>query len=145
MFFNKTRSILIKFTDTNIIKRLPSKAYNSDAGFDIFCTKTQLIEPGVNIIKLGYHLYIPQDTFVQYYGRSSLLLKGMSIPPLVIDSGFTGEQSLIIYSNIKWVFNTGDRIGQIIVHPHHHDTVFKEVNNLPVTDRGSKKFGSSGK
>lgn len=144
MFFNKTRHILIKFTDTNIIKRFPLKAYKSDAGFDVFCTKDQLIEPGVNRINLGYHLYIPKHTFVQYYSRSSLLLKGIVVPPNVVDAGFTGEQSLIIYSNIKSYFSTGDRIAQLIIHPHHDETIFEEVDKLPSTDRGNNRFGSSG-
>jgi dUTP pyrophosphatase len=41
-------------------------------------------------------------------------------------------------------YQTGERIGQIIILPHPHIR-FKEVDELSETERGSGNYGSTGK
>ena len=51
------------------------------------------------------------------------------------------------YTRINWdkIYKLGDKIGQIVVRKTAGGVNFKVVNELPVTERNSGGFGSSGK
>lgn len=147
IFFTNDSIILIKHLEHNKLRQIPFKQYNIDAGFDVKCIQNQSITPGVNKVKLGFSLYIPQNTFIQYYSRSSILMKGLYIPPGIIDAGYTGEQSFILFNptNETFLVKENDRIAQLVLHPYNVGYKFLLVDDLPETERGSQGIGSSGK
>jgi dUTP pyrophosphatase len=65
--------------------------------------------------------------------------------PGLIDSGYRGEIAVILINHgIETVaFKRGDRIAQLVVLPVP-EVEWKEVAELPGTERGHGGFGSSG-
>jgi dUTP pyrophosphatase len=65
--------------------------------------------------------------------------------PGLIDSGYRGEIAVILINHgIETVaFKRGDRIAQLVVLPVP-EVEWKEVAELPDTERGHGGFGSSG-
>ena len=134
----------------------PTKAHDTDAGFDLYAREDQLLGMNVSKINLGVHILIPAGYVGLVLPRSSMSNKGVIISTGVIDAGFTG--SICVNARCqKWHFNSdlnldnetlrvyaGERIAQIVIVPLP-EIELQEVKELPKTDRGSNGFGSSGK
>ena len=133
----------------------PTKAHDTDAGFDLYAKEDQLLGMNVSKINLGVHILIPAGYVGLVLPRSSMSNKGVIISTGVIDAGFTGSicvnarcQNWHFYSdfidNETLRVYAGERIAQIVIVPLP-EIELQEVNELPKTDRGSNGFGSSGK
>lgn len=127
----------------------PVKAYRDDAGFDLFCTNSFVVETN-DIVKIptGVVCAIPPGYYGQVNDRSSMGLRGAKCLAGVIDSGFCGEISVIMtnLSKSPLIIKAGDKIAQLIVHSiFTGDTELVKKEDLPVTDRHTSGFGSSGK
>ena len=134
----------------------PTKAHNTDAGFDLYAREDQLLGMNVSKIDLGVHILIPAGYVGLVLPRSSMSNKGVIISTGVIDAGFTG--SICVNARCQnWRLNpdlnldnetlrvyAGERIAQIVIVPLPAIEL-QEVSELPKTDRGSNGFGSSGK
>lgn len=146
---------------------LPSKAHESDAGFDLhvhsfagcmdgkitvwedkdFC----LLNPGVRVLaKCGFGMALPEGYEAQVRPRSGLALKhGVSVvnSPGTIDAGYRNEVGVILINtgNRSFEIRKGDRIAQMVVHKLPEIKVI-EVKELSVpSERGQAGFGSTGK
>jgi len=144
--YNNVSTILIKFDDSNTIRIIPEKTYITDGGWDVVCISNTTIVPGINNIQLGYSLYIPKGTFLEYRARSSYLIDGLFIPSGIYDYGYSGLHSIIIYnlSNKNKTININDRIAQFVLHPYVNLLNFRIVDELPSSERSLNRFGSSG-
>lgn len=134
----------------------PTKAHDTDAGFDLYAKEDQLLGMNVSKINFGVHILIPAGYVGLVLPRSSMSNKGVIISTGVIDAGFTG--SICVNARCQnWHFNSylnldnetlrvyaGERIAQIVIVPLP-EIELQEVNELPQTERGSNGFGSSGK
>lgn len=122
----------------------PVRAYDNDAGADVFSTKDQTIYPGqVYKIPLGFGLELPDGYAGYIFPRSNLSVHGIvcELPP--IDSRYR-EKIHAIVSNVgtkKYSIKKGDRIGQLVVMP----VVIPEFTYTKCVERGTKAFGSSGR
>ena len=142
--------ILIKKLDKNI--KLPSYKTPGSSGMDLITNlkKKVKIYPGkIALIPTGIALAIPAKYEIQIRPRSGLAAKnGISVlnSPGTIDSDYRGEIKIILINLGKKTFivKSGDRIAQMIVCPIIKGK-FKEVKKLPLTLRGRKGFGSTGK
>jgi len=100
------------------------------------------------IIPTGVFYEIPEGFEIQVRPRSGLAAKnGVTVlnTPGTIDSDYRGELQVILINlgNEDFVVKNGDRIAQIIVAPVIQGN-FVQVQNLSVTERGEKGFGSTG-
>lgn len=136
---------------------IPEVAYEgTSACFDITCTTTTIIPArGRAEVPNGLNLTIDKSSphYMMIHLRSS---KGFKLPlvchPGVIDAGYTGPLSVMIYnmSDTDITIEKGERYAQISVHekvPFRFQLIstpdFEKLKKLQV--RGDGGFGSSGK
>ena len=133
------------------LAKIPTKAHDTDAGFDIYARIPQgHIELGDwCVIPTGIAISVPKGWAMIIMGRSGLASKyGMDVLGGVIDHGYTGEVKVILSpaNGIRCTYSIsdGDKIAQgiLVPVPEAHIEV---VETLEESDRGEKGFGSSGK
>lgn len=140
-----------KLTETAII---PTKAHEEDAGFDLYADEDKIIPAqSREVIHTSIAIELPEikdenkDIYVRIAPRSGLSVKaGIDIFAGVVDRGYTGELVVCMFNSSKEEFkvNKGDKIAQMIPTIIYTDTL-EEVEELGVSKRGEKGFGSSGK
>jgi dUTP pyrophosphatase len=130
---------------------LPSYESESSAGMDLkaFTSNDITINPlERTIIKTGLFMSLPIGYEGQVRSRSGLSTKhGVCVlnSPGTIDSDYRGEIGVILInlSNDPFVISNGDRIAQLVIAKHDRGE-WTEVNELELTKRGDKGFGSTG-
>ena len=130
---------------------LPSYESESSAGMDLkaFTSNDITINPlERTIIKTGLFMSLPIGYEGQVRSRSGLSIKhGVCVlnSPGTIDSDYRGEIGVILInlSNDPFVISSGDRIAQLVIAKHDQGE-WIEVNELELTKRGDKGFGSTG-
>jgi len=131
---------------TNAI--VPAKATPGSAGFDIFAYEDSIIPPnGRSKISTKTVLSIP----VGYYGRMALrsglsLTHNIGIGAGVIDSDYRREIYPVLINNSTKPFQVkrNTKIAQIVI--ARTDTIsIEELDDLDITKRGIKGFGSTDK
>ena len=127
---------------------IPSYAKEGDAGMDLTATTIESIDDqndGLLKYGTGIAVKIPEGYVGLIFPRSSIYKKEQFLTNSVgvIDSGYTGEISMILAGNFEY-YKVGERIGQLIIMPYPQ-IEFEEVEELPITERGSGGYGSTGK
>ena len=129
--------------------KLPVQGTVDAAGFDLFCTKTVIIENGETVkIPTGIAMEIPQGYCGVVYSRSSSALKNLVITPLIVDADYRGEIMIIVKHVCEmndWrEIKAGDRIAQIKIEKLE-PTEFEWAEELNQTERGAGGYGSTGR
>jgi dUTP pyrophosphatase len=146
----------IRFKKLNSLAVVPTKAHAGDAGFDLVCTSCSYDEYGNIVYGTGLAIELPENHVGFIFPRSSLskydLVQANSVS--VIDSGYRGEMFVKFRPNLyfgdgaiesgKRVYEVGERIGQLIIMPYP-TILFREVDELSSSDRGTSSFGDSGR
>ena len=126
---------------------IPTKANNSDAGWDLYVSEDAIIDPSkLELVSTHISFAIPEGYVGLIWDRSGMAAKrGLHRFAGVIDSGYRGEVKVCLWnSSDKYcVINHGERIAQILFQEVPHFTM-NEVESLDDTDRGEGGFGSSG-
>ena len=126
---------------------VPTKANDSDAGWDLYASEDAIIDPSkTELISTHISFAIPEGYVGLIWDRSGMAAKrGLHRFAGVIDSGYRGEVKVCLWnSSDKYcVINAGERIAQILFQEAPSFTMV-EVNSLDDTDRGIGGFGSSG-
>jgi dUTP pyrophosphatase len=136
---------------------LPTKAYEHDAGFDLYAIETSF-ESGTDFpsypVCVTYKTGISVEIPVGYAGfimpRSSIFKTRMTLANSVgvIDSGYRGEIMVKMYIPNEHSLNrgiryfNGERVAQLIIMPVP-DIELVEVDELEASERGERGFGSS--
>ena len=128
---------------------VPTRAYSGDAGLDLSACERIELAPGERaLVPTGLAVAIPDGFAGFVQPRSGLAAKhGISIvnTPGLVDSGYRGElQVALLNTDLRetFVVEPGMRIAQLVVLPVPGlDLV--EVDELPVSERGERGFGSS--
>lgn len=128
--------------------KAPTKAYETDAGYDLYCTNSLFINTN-QIVKIptGVIAAIPPGHYGKVSDRSSMGLKGAKCLAGVIDSAYRGEISVLMTNLSKdtILINAGDKIAQLIIHKLYEGNMeVVDVTDLPSGERNSNGFGSSG-
>jgi dUTP pyrophosphatase len=135
------------FLDSKDAKML-TRAHQSDVGYDIYSIEDCIISIGQRKeVRTGVHLILPEGLFAQVNTRSSYGKNGYYVHHGVIDPGYTGEVSIFVFNlcGVKELeIKKGDKIAQIIFHKAEYPQLIQS-DNLPITERGGKGFGSSGR
>lgn len=128
--------------------KIPTSAYEGDAGLDVYSPYNQVIEPfETKQVKLGIAIEINSDEVAVMSERSSQAITfGITSIGNIIDSNYRGEISIILFNSSRneYFISKGDKIGQIIVHKLGNRNV-ETVHNLSNSERGDKAHNSSGK
>ena len=100
------------------------------------------------IIKTGLFIALPIGFEAQVRPRSGLAAKkGITVlnSPGTVDADYRGEIGVILVnlSNENFTISDGERIAQLII-ARHERVIWKEVEVLNETERGSGGFGSTG-
>lgn len=126
---------------------LPTKAYNGDAGYDLYAAEPLYLKPGeTGGISTGIAVELPPGYHAFIWGRSSMGKKGFDVYGGVIDNSYRGELIVQLHSSRSdyTKIDVGDKVAQLIIQEVPHFSI-EVVNDLSESDRGEKGFGSSGK
>ena len=130
---------------------LPSYATSGSAGMDLLAAVERDIEllPGAfALIPTGLAVALPAGYEAQVRPRSGLALRhGITVlnSPGTIDADYRGEVGVILinHGTAPFTVRRGERIAQMIIAPVSR-AEWREVPELPESDRGSGGFGSTG-
>jgi dUTP pyrophosphatase len=126
---------------------LPVYANEADGAVDLKAVSMELSEEFVEY-NTGISINIPNGYVGLVYPRSSISnMKGLSLCNSVgvIDSGYSGEVKLRFnHKKDSKIYLPGDRVAQLMVIPRPN-IYFKQVIDLPKSERGDGSFGSTGK
>jgi dUTP pyrophosphatase len=131
--------------------RLPERAYEHDAAYDLYAAEDLVIEPlGRAVVGTGIALGLPPGLAALTLPRSGLAARhGISIvnAPGLIDPGYRGEIRIILLNTDReeaFPVRSGDRVAQLLFLPLC-DVSLQPAAELDTTQRGPQGFGSSGK
>jgi dUTP pyrophosphatase len=130
--------------------RLPTRAYEADAGLDLYALEPVELEPGERIaVRTGIAVEIPPGQAGLVLPRSGLAARhGIALvnAPGLIDAGYRGEVEVLLLNTDRasaFSVSAGDRIAQLVLVRVETPEV-REVEELALSERGIGGFGSSG-
>jgi dUTP pyrophosphatase len=130
--------------------RLPTRAHEGDAGLDLYALEPAELAPGERAsLRTGIAVEIPAGQAGLVLPRSGLAARhGVALvnAPGLIDAGYRGEISVLLLNTDRLAAFTvaaGDRIAQLVLVRVETPEV-AEVEELAVSERGVRGFGSSG-
>lgn len=125
----------------------PSRAHDSDVGYDLATSEDVVIPPGVEmLVPTNIAFQFPPGVWGLLAGRSSAGKRGLAVAQGIIDPGYTGAifARVVNFTNHDVVVERGDRIIQMVLHQAYTPPMVR-VDEFDATDRGSAGFGSSGR
>lgn len=131
--------------------QLPTRANDTDAGYDLYAVEDAVIEPGATVVvATGLVIALPDNMFGAIFARSGLATNKGLRPAncvAVCDPGYRGEYKIPLHNDsneIQYV-TSGDRIAQLVVLPYVAGN-FTEISlsDMPESMRGEGGFGSTG-
>lgn len=147
--------VSIKIKRLSETAKIPTKAHDTDACFDLYLDMPHAEKTGVIIfphqtVKFpsGISTEIPRGYFAAVFPRSGLgINKNLRLPngTGIIDADYRGEWILALYNDSDFPQHLyhGDRIAQFAILPVP-EVELVEVDELNETERGSSGLGSSG-
>ena len=129
--------------------RMPEKAHETDAGFDLFAPRDCDFIDGECVIDTGVHIAIPRGYVGYIQGRSGLNMRNSIVCPTgTVDSGYTGSIKVKLYDCSSYInhydIKAGDKIAQLVIQPIATFGLVR-VDSLEETERGDGGFGSTGR
>ncbi len=130
---------------------LPAYATEGAAGLDIRANITEAVVLSPlerQLIPTGLFVAIPMGYEIQIRPRSGLAFKhGITVlnTPGTIDADYRGEIKVLLVnlSNAPFSIEPGERIAQMVL-AKHETLSWKTTEELPSTERGAGRFGSTG-
>jgi dUTP pyrophosphatase len=130
--------------------RLPTRAYEGDAGLDLYALKPAELAPGERVsVRTGIAVEIPEGQAGLVLPRSGLAARhGIALvnAPGLIDAGYRGELEVLLLNtdrNSSFAVAAGDRVAQLVLVRVEAPEVV-EAEELALSERGTGGFGSSG-
>lgn len=130
--------------------RLPTRAHDGDAGFDLYALEAGTIPAGERAaVATGIAIELPERHAGLVLPRSGLAAEhGIALvnAPGLIDQGYRGEVRVLLLNTDPgkdFSYDAGDRIAQLIVTRVEAPDIV-EVAELAETKRGEGGFGSTG-
>jgi dUTP pyrophosphatase len=136
-------------TDT---ARLPSRAHDDDAAFDLHADESVELAPGARAtVATGVALALPEGSCGLVLPRSGLASRhGITVlnAPGLIDPGYRGEVKVVLLNTDPaepFGVQPGDRIAQLLVLAPGPAALSLADGELGATGRGAGGFGSTGR
>lgn len=127
--------------------KMPSKAHEWDAGYDLYSREEWTIFPGeYHEFDTGVHIQIPHGLCGLIVSKSGLNSKENVQSTGLVDSDYVGSIKVKLYNFGKNRVHiaAGQKVSQIVFMPTFCAD-WNEVKEFESTDRGEGGFGSSGK
>lgn len=154
----------LKVFKLNENAKLPTKAHDGDAGWDLYyCGDSSIkVHAGETVIvPTGIAIVVDSSFVAIVKEKSGLSSKGVSIHAGVVDSNYRGEVGVVVSyrsmpyiredtdGNISldddyYVIESGQKIAQVMIVPCSTIKDVIELDKLPETERGDGGFGSTG-
>lgn len=138
---------------------LPTRAHDSDAGYDLYAAYDMTVPPYKTImVKTDIAIAVPEGYYGRIAPRSSLAYKhGIRVEAGVIDAGYRNNVGVLLsksaeggaemgcgFTGRQYIIKKGDRIAQLIITKIATPKIV-EVETLDDTSRGQGGFGSTGR
>jgi dUTP pyrophosphatase len=130
--------------------RLPARAHDDDAGYDLCAIEPVALAPGARaLVRTGVAIELPAGHAGLVLPRSGLAARhGISLvnAPGLVDAGYRGELKVLLLNTDRaaaFEVALGDRIAQLVIVAVAAPEVV-EAGALAATARGEGGFGSSG-
>lgn len=132
--------------------RLPSRAHEDDAAFDLHADESLVLEPGRRAtVRTGVAIALPEGSAGLVLPRSGIAARhGISLVngPGLIDPGYRGEIAVILLNTDledSFEIARGDRIAQLLIVESAPHRLVEVTGDLDETTRGAGGFGSTGR
>ncbi len=127
--------------------KLPAFGREGDAGMDLYSSQDIVLKPGQRIsCKTGIAIKIPEGYVGLIWDKGGPSHKfGIKTLGGVYDSNYTGEYliGLVNLSQEDFNIKKDQKIAQLLVQKIESPQI-EEVDDIPKTNRGEQRFGSSG-
>lgn len=130
--------------------QLPTRAYDGDAGLDLYALEPATLEPGGRAsVRTGIAIEVPEGHAGLVLPRSGLAARhGVTLvnAPGLIDAGYRGELKVLLLNTDRdapFSVAAGERIAQLVL-TRVELAEITEVEELALSERGAGGFGSSG-
>ncbi len=141
--------------------KIPTRANEYAAGYDLYAPTDVEIKPGRNILPLGIKIELDPNTEAMIRPRSGFSAKGMEGPDPkdpskkkrfdadviigTIDEDFRGIPGVIIksYESSPFIIEAGTKVAQMVISKYCSDP-FEVVDKLSETERADQGFGHTG-
>lgn len=126
---------------------MPTRAYSTDAGLDLYSPVDVMIMPRASaVIDTGVHVELPPGSVGFLKSKSGLNVKHGILGEGVIDAGYTGSIRVKLYNHGSdpYCIQRGDKITQLVILPVILPDL-EQVDRLEDTERGCGGFGSTGR
>jgi dUTP pyrophosphatase len=138
---------MIKVRRIHELAIIPKRNNPTDAGADLYSVEEINIPPlSRKLVSTGICIEVPEGFYARIAPRSGLAVKhGIDVLAGVCDSSYRGEIKVVLYNTDhenSFEVTYGDKIAQLIIEQHFNFN-FEEVDELSLTTRGNKGFGSS--
>jgi len=144
----KMNPLKVKIKKLHKDAKVPRKAYNTDACYDIYATSVKDHGDGRIEYGTGLSMEIPAGTRVDLRPRSSIHKTGLMLSNSIGtgDHGYTGEYKAVFYHVLRDLpaYEIGDRILQMHIESVY-DIQFEETDKLSESERGVGGYGSTGR
>ena len=125
--------IQIKVFTNNGKGKIPERAHETDAGFDMRYPGKEILNILPNdaaFINTHIAMEIPVGSYCQLKSRSSLAKKGIEVKAGTLDAGYTGDIGIYLFnnSNTTQQIQPNERIAQAIFLPLINISNLKKVN-----------------
>lgn len=127
--------------------KMPTKAHDEDAGFDLYAPERIAIHMGSSrIVDTGVHFQIPKGYTGFIKSKSGLNHNEDIVCEGVVDSGYTGTVQVKFYNHggRNVYIEKGQKMTQIVFLPIP-DVELAKKDSFEDTARGDNGFGSTGK
>jgi len=132
--------------------RLPARAHDDDAAFDLHADEALVLGPGERAaVGTGVALALPEGSCGLVLPRSGLAARhGVTVlnAPGLIDPGYRGEVKVLLLNTDPaepFAVERGDRIAQLLVLSPGPVALTLAAGELGETLRGAAGFGSTGR
>jgi dUTP pyrophosphatase len=129
----------------------PRYARPGDAGLDLLAAEGVTLKPGERAaVPTGIAVAIPEGYAGFVHARSGRALQeGLALAnaPGLVDSGYRGELQVVVVNLDPFEpihIARGDKIAQLVIQAVHR-VELEPVEDLPVSERGTGGFGSTGR
>jgi dUTP pyrophosphatase len=141
----------MKYKKLNENAKVPTRADNGAAGYDLYATNTDTITINPHqtvMVGTGLAMEIPIGLFGAVFARSGMASKRSLRPANCVgvgDSSYRGELIVSLHndSDEPQYVEPGERVAQLVF-LQNFLVNWEEVDELSETDRGTGGFGSSG-
>jgi dUTP pyrophosphatase len=131
--------------------RLPTRAHDDDAAFDLYADESVDLAPGTRAsVSTGIALALPEGTAGLVLPRSGLAARhGITVvnSPGLVDPGYRGAVTVVLLNTDRETphpVRVGDRIAQLLI-TETASVTLEQADELGVTTRGAGGFGSTGR